>query len=559
MKIRTRKAGIFSSLAIGLLVLAGICFDGRNALAQTQDACPIPDGVTPPPDPPVRAQDVVNGSRTLAEFALAARDRFKSRGADVLTPQQFAYSGCLLRQEGGPWHSGSMYIVTLTPDGRVYLHAKDMSLSAGRLNPSIYAGILSALDIPGTVLRGLASADSDARSSAQSMLLSLLSDEPDAPFDLTGPGAGGRPGFPGASGYAAAYVSVNSGRPVVLLAGFDLEASHLAEEEIDYGNPAITASDVEDRQTLKAFVTEALKFIVGTQRNVSSTAESRTAFAQARLALRDPNGPWRHGSVYLYIVDGNTNLILFHGAFPGRFELQRAGAAQDAVTGEFIFDQIVAAASGPEGGFFQYHFDDPNDATDSEDIPKVGYAREFVRTITTSDGTEIDTDLIIGSGFYPTESEFVLDLLEQLDEGQTSMLFTTPEDGDTVAGNAVAVSVTGAPTDTDTVHFAYRLAGLPEEAFTYLGAATNREGVAEFAWNTRTLTDDDYELVALYTEDEGESVIYDSIEVSVDNLGGGGGCVAVPVLPGGPVDPTLPVFVGLLMVYLMFGRRRRTC
>ena len=54
-------------------------------------------------------------------------------------------------------------------------------------------------------------------------------------------------------------------------------------------------------------------------------------------------------------------------------------------------------------------------------------------------------------------------------------------------------------------------------------------------------------------------VIYDSIEVSVDNVGGGGGgCVAVPVLPGGggPLDPTLPALVGLLLLYLMVGRRR---
>ena len=124
------------------------------------------------------------------------------------------------------------------------------------------------------------------------------------------------------------------------------------------------------------------------------------------------------------------------------------------------------------------------------------------------------------------------------------------------------ISVMDVPTET--VHFAYRLAGLPEEAFTYLGAATNREGVAEFRWDTLDLPDDDYELVALYTEDEGDSVIYDSIEVSVDNVGdGGGGCVAVPVLPGGggPVDPTLTVLVGLLTAYLILssskdGRRR---
>ena len=132
-----------------------------------------------------------------------------------------------------------------------------------------------------------------------------------------------------------------------------------------------------------------------------------------------------------------------------------------------------------------------------------------------------------------------------------------PEDGDVAAGDAVAVSAAGAATDT--VHFAYRLAGLPEEGFTYAGAAANRQGVATFDWDTLDLPDDDYVLAALYTEDEGGSVIYDAIEVSVPNVtDGGGGCAALPVPPGGggPLDPTLTVLVGLLAIYLMLGRRR---
>lgn len=547
MKTATWKTSSCLSLVVGLLVLAGICSGARPALAQLD--CPPPR-----PEPSVTAQQVTDGSASLMDFALAATAQFKRGGSTTVTPEELGRAGCWLRQEGGPWRSGSTYLVTLTPDGRVYLHAKDMSLSASKLQSPIYAQILRALDTPLAVLQGLSSSDPTARTRAQVMLLAHLESEPHGPFNLTG----------GGSGYAAAYESVNTDQPLVLLTGFDLNASHLATEAIDYGEPAITASEVVDRYTLQQFVVEALKFIRDTltdeDGNRLPTAKSRVAFQQARLALRDPDGPWRHGPVYVTMQDPDTGLILFHGAFPDRFELRRGGISRDVATGELVFDQLVAAArSSDEGGFWLYHFDNPADDTDSAQVPKVGYAIEFTRTTGST-----STRLIIASGFYLTsDGEFVQRILDALDDGQESMMFsiTTPADGGFVEDD-VTVSVMGAPTET--VHFAYRLAGMPDEAYTYLGAATNREGVADFDWNTLDLPDDDYELVALYTEDEGEenegeSVIYDSIKVSVDNVGGGGGgCVALPVLPGGggPVDPTLTVVVGLLMLYLMFGRRR---
>ena len=97
--------------------------------------------------------------------------------------------------------------------------------------------------------------------------------------------------------------------------------------------------------------------------------------------------------MYLYVLDLASNLILFHGVNPDRYELRPLVATvRDVVTGELILPQVIEAAqSSPEGGFVEYFFDDPTDDTDSADIPKVGYARQFR-------GERFN--VIIGSGFY---------------------------------------------------------------------------------------------------------------------------------------------------------------
>ncbi len=195
--------------------------------------------------------------------------------------------------EESHWHSGSTYLVQLTPDGRVFVHSKDMALSGRQLNPLIYGAILQALGInpadlanPATALTAFAGAASGDG----------------GPFNIAD--------VPGASGYAALYLSVNFGLPIVLLAGFDLNESHLIEEDIDHGDPAITARDVEDRETLKAFVTQAGEYFLELQRSGDIAASSK-----ARITLRDPNGPWRHGSVYLYILDLTSNISCYTQRF----------------------------------------------------------------------------------------------------------------------------------------------------------------------------------------------------------------------------------------------------
>ncbi len=379
MKIGTLFTCTSKIPLIGLVVLAGIF--PALASAQATEACPPPATGSPPPVPAVTAQQVEDGSASLMEFSLAVRDQF-SQGT-VTTAEEAIYLGCIIRQEGSPYRSGSTYLVQLTPD-RIFFHAKEMALSGRLLNPLIYVEILRALGISPADLADPASAV--------------------AAFAAAAAGNGGSfnvPDIPGASGYATTYVGPNLGLPIVLLTGFDLNATHVAQEDIDHGAPSVTAADVVDRRTLKAFVTQAGEFFLKHQTSGDLADSSR-----ARIAMRNPDGPWRHGSVYLYVLDLNSNVITFHAAFPDRFELKPLiPTVRDAVTGELILPQVIAAAkSGPDGGFVEYYFDDPTDATDDADIPKVGYARQFTGEIRAL-GRVIPVSFIIGSGFYPTSHE----------------------------------------------------------------------------------------------------------------------------------------------------------
>ena len=366
-------------LASGLFLLAGVLSDTRPAFAQAPLDCPLPAGVTLPAPPRVTAQQVEDGSATLMDFALAVRDQF-GQGTTTM-PQRALYAGCLLRQEGSVYRSGSTYLIQLRLDGRVFVHAKDMSLSGRQLNPLIYRAILEALGINPAVLTDPATAPAAFAAAAA---------RDGGSFNI--------PGIPGASGHAVVYVSVKFGSPVVLLAGFDLNESHLVEEDIDHIELAVTARDVMDRATLKAFVTQAGEYIL------ALAQQQNGDILKAKNALRDPNGPWRHGPVYLSILNRASKLILFHGGFPDRFELRRGGIATDIATGELIVDQLIRAAeSGPEGGFWEYYFDNPADDADSADVPKVGYARIFTGSFQRrSDGASLPISFIVNSGFYLT-------------------------------------------------------------------------------------------------------------------------------------------------------------
>ena len=399
MQAQARKIRSSTFVTFCLITLAAAGFSVSPASAQdSREACPPPPGVTPvaPPDP--TAQEVEDGMGSLMAFALASRERSREQVQTATNVAQGLYIGCLVRQPDGPWRSGRTYIVSLTLDGRIVLHAKDMSLSGRLINPLVYSTILGALGVPAETLANLASPTTAL--AAFGAIRQILSTEPVAPFDATRPIPNVRPGIPGAKGYAAVYNDAQR-NPVILLTGFDVGAVHLAQEPVDYGEPTVTAEQVVDRESLKAFVTAAGNYFLQIQQSGDLVAASRV-----KTALRDEAGPWRHGSVYLYVLDTSSNFITFHAAFPDRYEFRPlTPTVLDSVTGEFILPQVIdAARSGPEGGFVQYYFDDPTDETDSSSIPKVGYAREFAGSIPLPGGGQRPARFIVGSGFYLSDS-----------------------------------------------------------------------------------------------------------------------------------------------------------
>ncbi len=350
-------AGLFVFLLLAALPVSG------------QQTCPRPDGVAENPleRPSITAAEVAANPTpdNLKNFALAVRD-YSATGSSQF---EVAYAGCLWRQEGGDWRSGSAFstLLSFNPEivsnpsapinMRVNFHARDLGHIGRLVNPGLAAAILAAA--------------------------------------VSDPASGGH--VPGIGGYA-----ILTG-PYVVLVGLDLQQAHFDPEPIDDHVPQVTAADVVNGATLKAFVNGAISHLAEIYE-----AEGLDGSRRIRSVFRDENGPWREGPIYLFVMD-RTGYTHFHGAFPNRYELQiPTDTLRDVVTGELILPQIIAAATRTEaGGFVRYHFDNPDDDSDSAEIPKVVFARENTFKAGHPVLGEVEFTLIVGAGFYQEESETI--------------------------------------------------------------------------------------------------------------------------------------------------------
>ena len=342
-----------------ILVLTGLFSVVRPAAASHPDeSCFRPEGIAEAPTPSITASEVAADPtpENLKTFALEARDY-----GEGLDQAALAYAICHFKQEGGDWKSGSIYITSLTflAGGRVEIHAGNMAFGGRKVREDVFMAVAAA-----------AGFDPATRT-------------------FTNPDGGALPEELG--GYAVG-MHIDFGGipfPLIMTAGLDIQETHLVHEIFDPADaPAVTASEVVDRETLKTFVNGAIDRL-----GELFATEGFGGLTKARAVFRAENGPWREGSVYLYTLDA-TGYTWFHGAFPHLYEFTIAGRARDAVTGDIIFELIKEAAlADPEGGFIEYHFDDPADDSDSADIPKTAFVRMH-----TYPGFPLP--FIFGSGFY---------------------------------------------------------------------------------------------------------------------------------------------------------------
>ena len=181
---------------------------------------------------------------------------------------------------------------------------------------------------------------------------------------------------------------------MVLIGGYYQDPSHAVAATFDpsiIAPPEVTAADVVDRETLRAFV----------RGTVESYFNALEEFGIDELLphqdiFREEGGPWRDGSIYFFLFTTEGHVI-FHGADRAR-ELRDAIPFED-VNGVKVTQELIKLAQGGRR-LPRVYYDDPA-VTGDEDIgsPKVGYAELF-----TFQGREY----VLGAGFYTGDPDRAL-------------------------------------------------------------------------------------------------------------------------------------------------------
>ena len=320
---------------------------------------PTGEPPAPPGDSVITASEVVDGE-TLQAFVEGAKARIEEidEGNELLTP--FISSLAI----EGDWKHGNTYLILMSDEGIVLFHSGDEN--AGDKN------LLAIEDDRGnTVVQDLIAASSTGGQ------VEYYWDDPAQEGDEE----------TAKIAYATQFSGQAYGNTVILIGGYYQDVSHVPPPVYDLSlipRPEVTAADVTDLESLRAFV------IGGMNAYVTAVREhGAERYRDILNVFRAEEGDWRHGSIYLFIFTTN-GYVIFHGA-DRTLEARNVIDSEDINGFRMVEALIKAARAG--GDFVQYYYNDPA-ITGDEDTgsPKISYARSFFAR----SGREI----VVGAGIY---------------------------------------------------------------------------------------------------------------------------------------------------------------
>ncbi len=185
---------------------------------------------------------------------------------------------------------------------------------------------------------------------------------------------------------------------VLVMAGVLSDVGPISAQEA----PAVTARDVVDRDTLKAFVQGAIGWL-GAQ---FESGEAVNIDALKAVFRMDP-GPWKHGSTYFVVLVNNRQsedfILIFFDAGNEDRDSKLLGVLQDANVKKIMKDLVaVAVENAPmmEGGFVEY---------EEAGMSRVSYAQLVVAPANA--GVIANAELVISAGFNPGDSPTEMDIM----------------------------------------------------------------------------------------------------------------------------------------------------
>ena len=166
--------------------------------------------------------------------------------------------------------------------------------------------------------------------------------------------------------------------------------------------PEVTARDVVDRDTLKAFVQGAIAWL-GAQFESGEPLDIEAL----KGVFRMESGPWKHGSTYFVVLVNNRIsddfvLIFFDAANPDR-ENSFVGTLQDENVKKVMKDLVAAAVENApmmEGGFVEY---------EEAGMSRISYAQLVVAP--ENAGAIAGQELVMSAGFNPGDSPIGMDVM----------------------------------------------------------------------------------------------------------------------------------------------------